>query len=66
MREKITKEEYKRRDEMLEHLEDALSDITQCRKLDTKYKAEEIEHIYNELQEITQEIYNENFKPDKH
>jgi len=61
-----TFEEYEKRRKIMEHLEDALSDVRMALNMaGTNYKKEEIEQIYKEIDELARKIYEENFKPDE-
>ena len=61
-----TFEEYEKRRKILEHLEDAISNVRMALNMaGTNYKKEEIEQIYKEIDELARKIYEENFKPDE-
>ena len=60
-----TFEEYEKRRKIMEHLEDALNDVRMAFGVaGTNYKKEEIQQIYEEIDELAREIYEENFKPE--
>jgi hypothetical protein len=61
-----TQEELEQRGKILRHLEDALIDLRLAHRIAwTEYKKKEIEYIYNKLDKLANEIYEENFKLDE-